>query len=293
MKRIAFIINPISGTKKKDKLPRLIQDNIDTSEFECYIHFTEYKGHGREMAQRFANEGYYAVVAIGGDGTVNEVAGGLIGTPTALGIIPVGSGNGLARHLHISMQPEKAIRMLNHSEIIQADYGFENGKPFFCTCGTGFDAFISSEFAKAGKRGLFTYIERMITGYFGYKSEHYQLVGNGIDIKTKAFVITFANASQWGNNAYIAPHASIQDGKMDIAILSNFPLIVAPSLALQLFTKTIDKDMFMNTLKTDKIKLIREHEGVFHYDGEPVEEPAEIEIEIVRDGLNILTEKRF
>ena len=245
------------------------------------------------MAQRFANEGYYAVVAVGGDGTVNEVAGGLIGTQTALGIIPVGSGNGLARHLHISMQPEKAIRMLNHSEIIQADYGIENGKPFFCTCGTGFDAFISSEFAKAGKRGLLTYIERMITGYFGYKSEHYQLVGNGIDIKTKAFVITFANASQWGNNAYIAPHASIQDGKMDIAILSNFPLIVAPSLALQLFTKTIDKDMFMNTLKTDKIKLIREHEGVFHYDGEPVNEPAEIEIEIIRDGLNILTEKRF
>lgn len=293
MKRIAFIINPISGTKKKDKLPRLIQDNIDTSEFECCIHFTEYKGHGREMAQRFSNEGYYAVVAVGGDGTVNEVAGGLIGTQTALGIIPVGSGNGLARHLHISMQPEKAIRMLNHSEIIQADYGIENGKPFFCTCGTGFDAFISSEFAKAGKRGLLTYIERMITGYFGYKSEHYQLVGNGIDIKTKAFVITFANASQWGNNAYIAPHASIQDGKMDIAILSNFPLIVAPSLALQLFTKTIDKDMFMNTLKTDKIKLIREHEGVFHYDGEPVNEPAEIEIEIIRDGLNILTEKRF
>lgn len=293
MKRIAFIINPISGTKKKDKLPRLIQDNIDTSTFECYIHFTEYKGHGREMAQHFAKEGYYAVVAVGGDGTVNEVAGGLIGSQTALGIIPVGSGNGLARHLHISMQPEKAIHMLNHSEIIQVDYGLENGKPFFCTCGTGFDAFISSEFAKAGKRGLLTYIERMITGYFGYKSEHYQLEGNGIDIKTKAFVITFANASQWGNNAYIAPHASIQDGKMDIAILSNFPLIVAPSLALQLFTKTIDKDMFMNTLKTDKIKLIREHEGVFHYDGEPVEEPAEIEIEIVRDGLNILTEKRF
>jgi len=173
------------------------------------------------------------------------------------------------------------------------DYGLVNNQPFFCTCGTGFDAYVSTEFAKGKERGLMSYIEKIITGYFNYKSQNYHLKSKDIDLKIKAFVMTFANASQWGNNAYIAPQASVQDGKLDISIMSSFPIIAIPTLALQLFTKTIDKDLFMTTLRTDEILLKREEPGPFHFDGEPYEEGTEIRIKIVADGLKILTKKRF
>jgi diacylglycerol kinase (ATP) len=292
-KKIAFIINPISGTTNKKQLPDIIFNELNNNMFDSEIIFTEHKEHGRELAAKFALLGYDAVVAVGGDGTVNEIARGLIDTNVALGIIPAGSGNGLARHLSIPMNTKQAIQQLNNSEAIKMDYGLVNEQPFFCTCGTGFDAYVSTEFAKSQNRGVMTYIEKMITGYFNYKSQNYHLLGEGIDLKDKAFVITFANASQWGNNAYIAPQASVQDGMMDISIMSNFPIIAIPSIALQLFAKTIDKDLFMTTLRTNEITLYRDEDGPFHYDGEPYEEGREVKIKMVPDGLNVLVKKRF
>lgn len=292
-KKIAFIINPISGTSKKDMIPEMIREEIDFNKFEVKIEFTQHKGHGTQLAQDFADSEFDIVVAVGGDGTVNEVARALIHTNASLGIVPIGSGNGLARHLGIPMSPRKAIEYLNHSETILMDYGMVNNQPFFCTCGTGFDAYVSTQFAKGRNRGIIAYIEKMITGYFSYKSQNYHLTGEGIDLKTKAFVMTFANASQWGNNAYIAPQASVQDGKIDISIMSRFPIIAIPTLALQLFTKTIDNDLFMTTLRADKVTLYRDESGPFHYDGEPYEEGTEININIVPDGLKILVKKRF
>ncbi len=292
-KKIAFIINPISGTNDKHALPDLIRKELNPFLFEPEIVFTQYRGHGLELSKAFVAAGFDYVVAVGGDGTVNEIARGLTDTNVALGIIPVGSGNGLARHLSIPMNTKHAIVQLNHSEVIKMDYGVVNGQPFFCTCGTGFDAYVSTEFAKSKNRGVMTYIEKMITGYFNYKSQNYHLVGDGIDLKDKAFVITFANASQWGNNAYIAPQASVQDGMLDISIMSNFPIIAIPSIALQLFTKTIDKDLFVTTLRTNEITLFRDETGPFHYDGEPYEEGKEVHIKIVHEGLNVLVKKRF
>lgn len=292
-KKIAFIINPISGTHNKNNLPDLIHNELDNNQFESEIVFTQRRGHGRELSAEFVSKNFDAVVAVGGDGTVNEVARGLIHTNTALGIIPVGSGNGLARHLSVPLNSKQAIHQLNHSEIIGMDYGLVNDQPFFCTCGTGFDAYVSTEFAKSKNRGVMTYIEKMITGYFNYKSQNYRLVGDGIDLKDKAFVITFANASQWGNNAYIAPQASVQDGMLDISIMSNFPIIAIPSIALQLFTKTIDKDLFVTTLRTNEITLYRDEPGPFHFDGEPYEEGKEVKIRIIADGLSVLAKKRF
>ena len=105
--------------------------------------------------------------------------------------------------------------------------------------------------------------------------------------------MTFANAAQWGNNAYIAPLASVQDGKMDISIMSSFPIIAIPTLALQLFTKTIDKDLFMTTLRTNEVHLTREEPGPFHYDGEPYEEGKKIHVKMVADGLRVMVQKRF
>ncbi|MFZ4582518.1 MAG: diacylglycerol/lipid kinase family protein [Paludibacter sp.] len=292
-KKIAFIINPISGTNNKNELPNLILHELNQSVFAPEIIFTEHKEHGRELSAQFVADGFDIVVAVGGDGTVNEIARGLINTNTSLGIIPVGSGNGLARHLAIPMNTRQAVQQLNHSESVKIDYGLVNGQPFFCTCGTGFDAYVSTEFAKSKNRGVMTYIEKMITGYFNYKSQNYHLLGNGIDLKDKAFVITFANASQWGNNAYIAPQASVQDGMMDISIMSNFPIIAIPSIALQLFTKTIDKDLFVTTLRTNEITLFRDETGPFHYDGEPYEEGREVNIKMINEGLNVMVKKRF
>ncbi|MCM1035327.1 MAG: YegS/Rv2252/BmrU family lipid kinase [Paludibacter sp.] len=293
MKNIAFIINPISGTQNKKRIPKHIDSLLDHSKWATDIVFTEYKGHATELAQQYAHLGFDAVVAVGGDGTVNEVASGLRDTPTALGILPIGSGNGFARHLDIPLRLPRAIEMLNCSEPITVDYGMLNDKPFFCTCGTGFDALISEHFATAGKRGLRTYIEQIVKDVFQYTPETYRLQGEGIDTTAEAFLITFANANQWGNAAYIAPQASIQDGKMDIAILSKFPIVAVPSLVMQLFTKTLDKGLFMNTLRTKEITLTRDTCSPFHCDGDPIDAGKTVHIRIIEDGLRVLVAKRF
>ena len=235
----------------------------------------------------------HVVVAVGGDGTVNEVARSLINTNAELGIIPTGSGNGLSRHLNIPTNVVKATQMLNKSEVIKTDYGIVNEKPFFCTCGTGFDAYVSMEFARGKKRGIMGYLEKMVTGYFNYEPQSYKLTGDDINLDGKAFVITFANAAQWGNNAYIAPEASVQDGLLDVSIISKVPVIAIPTLALQLFTKNIHNDLLVTTLRTSEITLIRDHPGPFHYDGEPYDEGEKIDIRMVADGLNVLVKKRF
>lgn len=293
MKNIAFIINPIAGAINKRKLPKQIEKELDHSYWLENIVFTEYAGHATELSKQYAKMGFDAVVAVGGDGTVNEVAQGLRDTHTALGIIPTGSGNGLARHLGISLRISRAIEQINHGETIVADYGLVNDHPFFCTCGVGFDALIADKFANAGTRGMKTYMQNILKDLFTYQPETYQLRGEGIDMNPQAFLVTFANANQWGNDAYIAPKASIQDGKMDIAILSKFPLIAAPSLAFGLFTKNIDHDAFMNTIQTKEIYVTREKEGPLHVDGEPLQMPRELHIRIVEDGLRVLVEKRF
>ncbi|MCQ2313089.1 MAG: YegS/Rv2252/BmrU family lipid kinase [Paludibacteraceae bacterium] len=296
MKNIAFIINPIAGTVNKKKLPKLISQTLDKSQWLENIVFTEYAGHATELAHQFAQMGFDAVVAVGGDGTVNEVARGLRDTQTALGILPMGSGNGFARHLNISMRVNKAIEMLNHSEAIAVDYGLANDHLFVTTCGTGFDAMIAEQFAADGKRGLKTYLQKIVEDLVSYKPQHYHIAANDgskLDISTTAFLITFANANQWGNDAYIAPHASIQDGKMDICIMSGKAIFAAPSLALGLFTKMIDKSLFMDGAQAKEITLYREEKAPFHIDGDPVEMEKDIHIRIVEDGLRVLVEKRF
>ena len=211
-----------------------------------------------------------AVVAVGGDGTVNEVAQGLRDTGVALGILPQGSGNGFARHLHIPVNTARAIQLLNHSEPIRCDYGLANGRLFVSTCGTGFDALIADQFAGSTRRGFKTYFQNVVKDLLSYKSQNYHIVGDDLDITHRAFLIAFANASQWGYEAYIAPQASIQDGKMDICMMSSSALLGAPGLALRLFTKSIDNSLFMDTVRAREVMLYREEDGPFHIDGEPV-----------------------
>lgn len=293
MKNIAFIVNPISGIKAKNRVTKLIRELLDPQLFSPTVVVTEYAGHATQLAQQFALEGYYAVIAVGGDGTVNEVANGLVGTNTALGIVPNGSGNGFARHLDISTRMNRAIEMLNSSEVISVDYGMVNDKKFFSTCGVGFDALVAVQFNEGKSRGLKTYVQNTLQSLFNYKPETYRILGEDIDVTTEAFLITFANAGQWGYDAYIAPKASVQDGLMDIAIVNKFPLSAAPKLALNLFTHNIDENFYMNTVRSKAITLVRENAGAIHIDGDPFEMPAELTIKIVEDGLKVLVKKRF
>lgn len=305
MKNIAFIINPISGSKEtqnaKRKLPKLIMQTLDSEQWLPNITFTEYAGHAVELARQYARMGFDAVVAVGGDGTVNEVARGLVmgygnrpvSEHTALGIMPMGSGNGFARHLGIPIRPQKAIEMINHAEPISVDYGLANGKLFVSTCGTGFDALIADHFAGSSKRGFSTYLQNIIRDAFSYHAQTYHIVGDGLDVTHKAFLITFANANQWGYEALIAPKASIQDGKMDIMLMSSHALLGSASLALRLFAGSIDDSHFMDTLRAREVTLEREEAAPFHIDGDPVEMEKDIHIRIVEDGLRVLAEKRF
>ena len=305
MKNIAFIINPVSGSKEtqnaKKRLPKLIMQTLDSEQWLPNISFTEYAGHATEMAYQFTRMGFDAVVAVGGDGTVNEVARGLVkgygapgtGCRTALGIIPMGSGNGFARHLNIPIKPQKALEMINHSEPISVDYGLANGRLFVSTCGTGFDALIADHFAGSNKRGFATYLQNILHDVFSYTPQTYHLVGDGLDVTHKAFLITFANANQWGYEALIAPKASVQDGKMDIMLMSSHAILGSASLALRLFAGSIDDSHFMDTIRAKEVTLEREEAAPFHIDGDPVEMEKDIHIKIVADGLRVLVEKRF
>ena len=292
MKNIAFIVNPISGTKAKNRVAKLIRELLDLQQFAPTVVVTEYAGHATQLAQQFAMEDYYAVVAVGGDGTINEVASGLIGTNTALGIVPNGSGNGFARHLEISTRMNRAIEMLNNSEVINVDYGLVNDQPFFSTCGVGFDAVVAQDFSDS-TRGFKGYLQSIFKDFFQYKAGTYQLKGEGIDITTTAFLVNFANACQWGYDAYIAPKASVQDGWLDVAIVSEFPMTAAAGLALSLFTKNIDEKLHMNTIRAKELTLTRTSEGPMHIDGTPVMMPAELHVKIVEEGLKVLVKKRF
>lgn len=291
MQRIIFIINPISGTKNKDTVEAAVERHIDRERFDFRIVYTEYAGHAAELARAATDDHVDIVVAVGGDGTVNEVARSLVHTSTALGIIPCGSGNGLARHLHIPLDPVAAVKLINRGVIRRLDYGRINGQPFFCTCGVGFDAFISMKFAEAGKRGLATYMEKTLIEGLNYRPETYRLTIDGDEGKTEqynAFLIACANASQYGNNAYIAPHASMEDGLLDVTILEPFNVLEAPTIVMQLFSKTLSKNSHVKTFQTKRLRIERTQTGAAHCDGDPFDTTAIIDVELIPNEFNVV-----
>ena len=253
-KKAVFVINLISGTSDKAAIPGLIDQYLDKTKFEYEIAITQYAGHASEIATKAKDDGVDVVVAVGGDGTVNEVARAIVHSNTALGIIPCGSGNGLARHLLLPLNVRKAIDVINRNEVRQLDYGIINDYPFFCTCGMGFDAFVSMKFAEAGKRGPITYVENVLREGLKYKPETYTIEDDNGTLQYKAFLISCANASQYGNNAYIA----------------------------------LDKNAKIKTFRTRHLHIHRDKPGVIHYDGDPVMTGADIDIELKPKGINII-----
>lgn len=268
---------------------RWIDERLEKDKYEQEIIYTQYAGHAVEIAAQKAREGVYAVVAVGGDGTINEVARSLAHTQTALGIIPCGSGNGLARHLQIPLDPVKAIDILNGGIKETIDYGVINQVPFFCTCGVGFDAFVSLKFSQAGRRGPLTYIEKALQESLKYRPETYEVdIDNNLSLHYKAFLIACGNASQYGNNAYITPRAALNDGMLDVTILEPFAVLDVPALSFQLFNKTIDQNSRIKTFRCRTLHIHRAQPGVVHFDGDPVMMGQDIDIKIMEKGLQVI-----
>lgn len=286
-KRIVFILNPISGTTSKAGVPELIEKYLDHEKFDYDIRKTEYAGHASEIANELKDD-CDVIVAVGGDGTVNEVARSIVHSKAALAILPCGSGNGLARHLLLPMNLKKVMEMINVCEIHELDYGKIDGKPFFCTCGMGFDAQVSHSFAESGKRGPISYAEQMIKECARYKAEKYVITDENSTTIQKAWLVSCANASQYGNNAYIAPQASMSDGFLDVIIMEPFKFIDATEIGIDMFSKTLNKSSKVKTWQTKKLHVQREAPGYIHFDGDAVMAGAEIDIELIEKGIKVV-----
>lgn len=286
-KKIAFVINPNAGVKKKINIIEFIQKNFNPTIAYDFIVWKN-KHDFDSVKQQIINGNYSCVVACGGDGTVNQVASSILGTTAALGILPLGSGNGLARTNGINLNLKLALKQIEVGETSTIDSATINQIPFFCTAGIGFDALIANLFASNTKRGFISYATTSIKAYFGYQEQVYSINIDKKVISEKAFLITIANAGQWGNNVYIAPQAKINDGILNISILKPFRLFNFPVLGIKLFTKNIHSSRFLSS-ETGK-KIIINFNGTLpvHYDGEPMHATNSITIEVVPNSLKIV-----
>lgn len=290
-KKLLAVINPISGTANKQYIPETITEVMDESKWDVIIRFTQRPGHATDLAKQAIKQGYYGVLAIGGDGTINEVAAALRDSDTALGIIPNGSGNGLARHLNIPIDVKRALEEINNDRIEQFDYCMANQHPFFCTCGVGFDAHVSAKFAESKKRGPMSYLKNTLVEYLRYRSEEYSIETADKVLTERAFVIACGNASQYGNNAFITPNASMQDGLIDVTLIQPFTPLDTAVLGILLFTKHIDQDTNIQSFRTPSLTIHRPKAGVMHIDGEPMMMEADIEVKCIHNGIKIFLPK--
>ena len=287
-KRILFIVNPISGNKAKQNFPDRVARCLDSADFDYEIVFTAHAGHATELAEEAVGR-YDIVAAVGGDGTINEVARSLIGTETALAVIPYGSGNGLARSLHLPLRTDKAITLLQNSEIQRIDTATINGTPYISVAGIGLDAQTAYDFSRDPRRGFLPYSQYALANYLHFKEERYTLIFDGqTTLECSPLLITFANANQFGYHAIIAPQASLQDGLIDTCILNRPTLLQAPDTALKMMAGRLDHSRYFTEIKAQHTQVKRSQEGVVNIDGEPVMMPATLDIRIVPESLRIL-----
>lgn len=289
-KKIIFIVNPISGHHNKNHFPNLVESSIDKNKYDYTIVFTEYANHATELTMKAIEDGYEYIAAVGGDGTINEVAKCMIDKEQTLVIIPFGSGNGLARHLGLPFKVEKLIKdVINNGKKYKIDTATMNGVPFISLAGIGFDAMIADYFAKDENRGFLTYAKLITEKYPNYRQKEYTLIlDDKTTIECKPFFVTFANSSQFGYNAEISPKASVQDGFLDVCIFKKPNILEVPIVATYFLAKQIDKSNFIDIYKAKKIQVIRKVDEVANVDGEPVEMSKDIIVEIKPLSLNIL-----
>lgn len=289
MQTFSFIINPAAGfVSQNTKLENHILNEAKKHPVKVEIHRTKYAGHARELALQLSREGKIPV-AVGGDGTVNEVASSLFNSNGVMGIIPLGSGNGIARHLKISTNLKVALNQLFKGKAYYFDAGKVNEQVFVMLMGIGFDALIAKNMKNARTRGLLTYAKLVLKLWPKYKGEKVIITENGKQSTHTVWMLNVANASQFGNNFYIAPQASMQDGLLDLSILKPFPLSYAFDLAFKVRFKLLSPNKYLEQ-KTITEMLI---EGDFEHiniDGESVSvRPNEpLHVYICKNALQII-----
>lgn len=289
MKRIVFIINPIAGRGDGRQVGLKIEKATASWDADVALLYTERPGHGSELAREEAALGAYAVVAVGGDGTVNEIASALVGTDTALGIVPRGSGNGLAYHLGIPKRFSEALRIIKEAAPMTIDTATFNGHPFFCTAGVGYDAKVAMEYASSGSRGLATYARKVISVWHSYQPQEYHITTDSADFTVKALLVTVGNANQWGNHFHITPKASISDGLLDITIIHPVNLAQVLPIPIQLMDKHILSNHHVDSLLSSRVHITRKGpDNQAHFDGEAIMAGEQIDIAVVPASLKVL-----
>ena len=285
---ILFIINPISGTGKKKIVEQLIKEELTHNKFEVSIRYTEAVGHATVIAKEGVETCVDVIVAVGGDGSVNEVAKGLIGTNVKMGIIPAGSGNGFARHLNIPMDKRKAVILLNKLHSKSVDTASVNDQLFVGTAGVGFDAHIGLKFDEASTRGFWTYLKLTFKEYFNYKEQSYQIaIDQKKTINEKAFFMSFCNINQWGNNVFISPNSKIEDGLIRVVLIRKMNLLSVPFFAFRLFSKSVDKSKYYKEFSGKKVE-VNQAINLIHIDGEPIRLGQKLFVEIKPSSLEVI-----
>ena len=285
---ICFIVNPFSGRKVHQHISEIIHSGVDKEKYEPVIYLTEYSGHAQELSREAVEAGTDIVVAVGGDGTINEVASQIIHTKTILGIIPIGSGNGLARHLGIPVSVKKAMQLINKCNTASIDTATINGKPFVSIAGIGFDALVAREFSKNKKRGFFSYLRIITKEYRAYKPKKYNLhFDDGTHIKTNAFFISFANSNQFGYNTSIAPNAKLDDGKLDVCIVQKPRILAMPLVANLLFLKQIHLSPLVEIIPASGLTVKRSKRTI-NMDGEAIKLKKKLTIKVNPLSLKVI-----
>lgn len=281
-----FLINERSGTRRRYDVRELIRGACDWLEHELRPCNSKEELDG--VIAGAARERFDVVYAVGGDGTVHEVAKRLIGTGLALGILPTGSGNGFARHVGLPTAPRDSLLACRNGRIATIDTAEVDGRPFVGVMGIGFDAYIAERFASSTTRGLRTYARETLRGFAAYRPEEYALAIDGAETRRTAFIIAVANSSQYGNDARIAPLASLQDGLLDVVVIRDKPLLRAPLMMARLFAGTIHRARGVDAAQGREIVIRRAAPGPAHLDGEPVTLGETLTVRVRPASLRVL-----
>lgn len=287
--KLRFIFNPRSGHNQRN--PHLLaraQAFIREHGLDATVVSTERPLHATDLARQAVADGCGIVVAIGGDGTMNEVGSALIGTTATLGLIPCGSGNGLGRHLGIPGPGRGAFRTLIGGRVRVIDTGTANGHVFINAMGLGFDAEISDRFTRVTRRGLSAYVRTTFAAWRTFRPVPLTVRSPSGPLATTAFIAAVANSDQYGNDCYIAPRAQVDDGLLDLTVIRPVGFWRALPLAVRLFAGTVDRSASADCLRAAAFTLTRPAAGLIHTDGEPRHTAATVEVAVRPRSLRVL-----
>ena len=287
-KQLVFIINPRSGTDRIKAIQSAIDTGIDASRYLHETQYTQYAKHGTALARIAAGSGAYAVIAVGGDGSVNDVATGLAGSPTALGIIPKGSGNGMARSMQLPLRVEEAIAVINRGHTLRMDIGYVNERLFISNAGVGFDALIAGKFAASTRRGFAAYAWLTASHLWRYKEQEWDITIDGQQHSTRAFLVNVANGQQFGYNFTIAPQASVTDGWLDVTVIHRFPKILGGVLALRAMRGNITGSRYVEHHRAKEVSITHPNLSLMQTDGDAHPCGNRLDFRIVPGALTVI-----